>query len=139
MLSKIKRAINLQEGMTLLEVLLSLALLALLATSVMSIFTPPALWIIQARNETTAGNYAGAIIEELRDERDKIEVVSDVSPEELNLNQDYKPTQPADINAHLTIEPMDGFSNLYKVAVAVNWMEGTIPREINLLTVMRKY
>lgn len=139
MLSKFKTILNLQEGMTLLEVLLSLALLALLTTSVMSIFAPPVLWISQARNETTAANYAQAIIEELRGERHKLEAVSNISQEELNLNQDYKPRQPADINARLTIEPMNGINNLYKVDVTVNWTEGTTPRKINILTAMRKY
>lgn len=122
-----------------MEVLLSLALLALLTTSVMAVFTPPALWIKQAGNETAASNYADAIIEELRDERSKIQGTGNFLPEELNLSPEYKPERPADLEARIDIELMNGYGSLYKVKVSVNWMEGTALRDLSLVTAMRKY
>lgn len=139
MLSKIYKLNKRQEGMTLLEVLLSLALLALLATCVLAIFTPPAFWIKEARDETTAVNYAAAILEELRDKRDNIRIGNILSPQALNLSQAYKPAQPADINAHLNIGLKSGYTNLYEVTVTVSWTEGSTPREIKVNTLMRKF
>lgn len=127
-----------EKGTALLEVLAALAMLAVLTTTVLAVFTPTGLWISKARNETTAANYAAAILEDLRDQRSRLQAADSISPEDLGLTQLYKPDFPAGINARISMEIMTGFSRLYKVEVLVDWNEGTELREVKMATLMRK-
>lgn len=127
-----------EQGAALLEVLAALAMLAVLTTMVWAVFTPTGLWISKARNETTAANYAAAILEDLRDQRSRLQAADSISPVDLGLTQPYKPDFPAGINARISIELMTGLSRLYKVEVLVGWNEGTKLREVKMATLMRK-
>lgn len=127
-----------EQGTTLLEVLVALAMLAVLTTTVLAIFSPTALWISKARNETTAANYAAALLEDLRDKRSLLQAVNDIAPEDLGLAQPYKPALPAGINARIDMEVMAGYGGLYKVEVSVNWSEGSEQREVKMTTLMRR-
>ena len=129
---------NREQGTTLLEVLAALAILAVLTTAVLAIFMPTGLWISKARNETTAANYTAAVLEDLRDQRSRLQIANGISPEDLGLDQQYKPDFPGGINACVNIELMAGFSGLYKVEVLVGWNEGTEQRMITMATLMRK-
>lgn len=138
LLKDIHRDQDREKGTTLLEVLAALAMLAVLATTVLAVFTPTGLWISKARNETTAANYAAAILEDLRDQRSRLQPADGISPEDLGLTQPYKPDFPAGINARISVEQIAGYSRLYKVEVWVNWNEGTELREVKMATLMRK-
>lgn len=52
-----------QEGLTLIEVMVSLVILALITISFLTIFTTSGIWIVNAGKETIAQNYAASIIE----------------------------------------------------------------------------
>lgn len=127
-----------EKGSALLEVLAALAMLAILTTTVLAIFTSTGLWISKAGNETAAANYAASILEDLRDQRGQLQAAEHMVPEDLGLDQQYKPGFPAGINAHISMEPMAGYSRLYKVEVLVNWNEGTELCEIKMATLIRK-
>ncbi len=129
---------NQEKGATLLEVLAALAILAILTTAVLAVFIPTGLWISKAGNETSAANYAAAILEDLRDQRSRLQTANSISPENLGLVQQYKPGFPVGINAHISMEPMASYSKLYKVEVLVRWNEGTELCKITMATLMRK-
>ncbi|MEN6326265.1 MAG: type II secretion system protein [Syntrophomonas sp.] len=138
LLKNIKSERNLEKGTTLLEVLVALVILAVLTTAVLAIFMPTGLWISKARNETTAANYAAAILEDLRDQRSRLQTGNSISPEDLGLDQQYKPDFPVGINASISMESMASYSKLYKVQVLVKWKEGIELRKITMATLMRK-
>lgn len=129
---------NQEKGATLLEVLAALAILAILTTAMLAVFIPTGLWISKAGNETSAANYAAAILEDLRDQRSRLQTANSILPENLGLVQQYKPGFPVGINARISMEPMAGYSKLYKVEVLVNWNEGTELCKITMATLMRK-
>lgn len=127
-----------EKGSTLLEVLLALIMLSVLTTTVLAIFSPTGLWICKARNETTVSNYAFALLEDLRDQRSLLHEANGISPEDLGLNQQYKPGVPAGITTRISMEVMSGFSQLYKVNISLGWSEGNQIREVNMATLIRK-
>ncbi|MDD3023813.1 MAG: hypothetical protein PHE26_07945 [Syntrophomonadaceae bacterium] len=127
-----------ERGTSLLEVLAALAMLALLTTTVLAVFLPAGLWIKRAREETTAANYAAAILEELRDNRSLLQPVKEISPEDLGLSEQYRPDIPHGIEAHITTELINGYSQLYKADVLVMWKEGNQLCKLNMATVIRK-
>jgi type II secretory pathway pseudopilin PulG len=135
--------INNNEGQTLIEVLLGLLLLTLLCISSMSIFPSTALWINKARYETTAANYASAVLENLRANSDDptifTEEAENVSPADLGLDEDeYK---PGDVNMTASID-ISFFSDAQdprrNVTVTVNWTEGANSRKVALNSIIRK-
>ena len=133
-----KQQLGSEKGATLVEVLAALAMLGVLTTMVLAIFAPTGIWIGKARNETTAANYASALLEDLRDQRSLLQSADSISPEGLGLVQPYKPAHPAGINARIDMELMTGYSGLYKVEVDVSWNEGTELREVKMATLIRK-
>jgi len=120
------------KGMTLIEVLAALVLLALLSTSMLTIFVPPAKWVSQARNQTTAVNYANALLENLRADRSRINttaatgVAADVLwpvGDQLHL------ASPANMQATIVMTPWQEIpswpnENRYDVVVTVSWDGG---------------
>lgn len=58
--------INEEKAMTLLEVMGALVILALLAVTMLSLFSTSGMWIAGAGRQTRASEYAGAVIEVVR-------------------------------------------------------------------------
>lgn len=128
MLNKVKNS-N-EQGVTLIEVLAALVLLLILSTTIIAVFTPASLWIQQARNETTASNYARAVLEDLRSDRAQIKLGnSDKYADEIWSPHSYQPPEPPDMRAKLDIrtasqagiDPESDLANLYAVTVKVIW------------------
>ncbi len=109
------------KGMTLIEVLAALVLLALLSTSMISIFVPPAKWVSQARTQTTAVNYANALLENLRADRSRIDnFPAGVSADALwPVSDPLYIESPANVQATIVMTP-GGDGNLYDVVVSWN-------------------
>lgn len=55
-----------EQGLTLIEVIVALVLLALIAMNTLSYFSTSGIWIMGAGQKTQASNYAAAIIEGVR-------------------------------------------------------------------------
>ncbi|MEN6461949.1 MAG: prepilin-type N-terminal cleavage/methylation domain-containing protein [Syntrophomonas sp.] len=55
-----------QQGLTLVEVLGALVILALLSTSIMMMFTTSGVWIAHAGKQTIAGDYATSLVEVIK-------------------------------------------------------------------------
>jgi len=124
-----------EKGLTLIEVLVSLVLLSLLTVSILGIFTPTARWIAIARQETTASNYASAVLEDLREERNYIDNKDDVPVEEFLSDHNY-PSQEMD--AYITMKKISSFENLYNITVTVNRSGDTESHILQMSTIMRK-
>ena len=127
------------QGMTLIEVLAALILLSIFAVTLLGIFAPAANWINMARKETTASNYASAVLEDLRSNRGAL--LSDVTyqtPSALLLNEtEYKPSECPTMQAYITIRSLKELTSIINITVTVEWMEGGQTHSLELMTLMR--
>ncbi|MDD3364776.1 MAG: prepilin-type N-terminal cleavage/methylation domain-containing protein [Syntrophomonas sp.] len=127
-----------ETGLTLIEVLASLVLLSLMTVSIMSAFTPAASWINKARRETTASNYAAAILEDLRSDRNKINN-SNAGKSARDLFPAYGYPWAGMTDEITRLERQNPpYSNLYDVTVTVSWSEGTKTRSLQISTMIKK-
>ena len=126
-----------EKGFTLIEVLTALLLLSWLAVSIPAIFGPVALWVCNARTETTAINYAASVLEELRSEPGRIDKLNTgKTAEELSLSCG---SPYLGMTSQLTrMQPRQLMPNLYDVMVTVSWSQGGQPHTLQLGTVIRK-
>ncbi len=129
---------NDETGLTLIEVLASLVLLSLMTVSILSAFTPAASWIGKARRETTASNYAAAILEDLRADRSKIDN-SNVGKTAQELFPAYGYPWAGMMDEITRLECQNPpYNNLYNITVTVSWLEGTKTRSLEISTMIRK-
>ncbi|MEA1962037.1 MAG: type II secretion system protein [Bacillota bacterium] len=107
-----------QKGFTLLEVLASLVLLGILSTSIVAIFIPAANWVQQARQQTTATNFAATVLENLRADPTQVKEEND---EQTVNSQDYgfDEEMTATINIGKYDDPLDPDDNLPLFTVSV--------------------
>lgn len=128
-----------KQGLTLIEVLITLVLLTLLASTVIAVYTPADLWIQQARHETEASFYARSILDNLRADRNKINATNHgKSADEIWSGHYYKPSGLSDLTSTIDIEkhPAD-LNRLFNITVTITWIEGHRPYTLVLKTVMR--
>ncbi len=124
-------------GQSLVEVLASLVIMGLLVQSLLAVYGPVSLWVNHSRWENAASNYAFAILESLRLDRNKLESSNQgKSAEELGLNC-------CALNQTLSNEltiicPMADDPNLYEVEVSVTWNQGGEPKLTRMGTMIRK-
>lgn len=123
-----------EKGLTLLEVLATLVLLSLLTVSSMSIFNPTFNWIIKSGHRTAANCYAASVLEDLRVNRDKITIVSNVAVSQLGFRQEYKARE---MNAEISMFARDEIEDLFDVIVTVTWVEGSKECSLHLNTILR--
>lgn len=126
-----------QKGLTLIEVLAALLLLALISASIPVIFGGAARWINQARMETTAINYGDSILDDLRSERDKLDQLNTGrNAEELSLG--YGSPYPGMNGAITRMQPQVSLPNLYDVTLTITWSQAGQVHNLVLSTVIRK-
>jgi prepilin-type N-terminal cleavage/methylation domain-containing protein len=130
---------NNYQGMTLIEVLAALILLSILAVTLVGIFTPTASWIYGARKETTACNYAAAVLEDLRSNRAVLASgVTRQTPSSLSLDEtEYKPADCPTMQAYISMSSRTESTAIFDIAVTVEWTEGSQTRSMKLMTIMR--
>lgn len=127
-----------EHGLTLIEVLAVLVLVALLTSTVVVVYIPANMWLQQARFETAAIFYARSILENLRADKDKVNAGNQgKSADEIWADHKYKPAQLSDLTSTIDIEKRPGeLSHLFNVSVTVNWTEGVKSRSLVLKTVI---
>jgi type II secretory pathway pseudopilin PulG len=130
--------INNATGLTLIEVLASLALLSLMTVSILAAFTPAASWINKARRETTASNYATSILESLRSDRSKIDNSNEGKTAHY-VFPDYGYPWAGMSDEITRLERQNSpYNNLYDITVTVSWLEGSKTRSIKISTIVKK-
>ncbi|PKM78582.1 MAG: hypothetical protein CVU90_00875 [Firmicutes bacterium HGW-Firmicutes-15] len=130
--------INNETGLTLIEVLASLVLLSLMIVSILAGFTPAASWISKARRETTASNYATAILEDLRSDRSKIDN-SNAGKTAQDLFPSYGYPWAGMKDKVTRLERQNApFNNLYDITVTISWLEGNETRSLKMSTMIKK-
>ncbi|MDD4170614.1 MAG: prepilin-type N-terminal cleavage/methylation domain-containing protein [Syntrophomonas sp.] len=128
---------NNEIGQTLIEILAALVLLSLLAGSILAVFSPVAHWMTEARQQTTAVNYAASILESLRSEPEKLdESNAGKSAQELGLS--CASLSPDLTNEITRLEPLAAYPNLYDVMVTVEWAQGGENISLQLSTIIRR-
>jgi len=132
-----KDSIYNEQGLTLIEVLASLVLLSLLTVSILGIFTSTAKWVAKARQETTASNYASAVLEDLRLQRQIINNDNEgLLAEELLPGYGY-PWEGMDARI-TTMEDLNPLHNLYNITVTIFRSGDTQSPILQMSTIMRK-
>lgn len=121
-----------EKGMTLIEVMASLVILALISTTVAAVFTPASKWVKEARSETTASNYARAVLENLRADRTKI-ILSNNEKTADELWPAYM-YHPPGMTAKICIKA-SGVNGLYEVTVKVK--RSDINEDLEVRTLIR--
>ncbi len=126
-----------EHGQSLLEVLAVMVIMALIAGSIMAVYTPVAAWIRLSWQETYAGNWAYAIVESLRAQPGLLdEANTGCSAEELGLAWD--PAGSGEVSDVIEISPLADCPHLYQVSVIVQWEQGASIKNVRLDTLMRK-
>lgn len=125
-----------EHGQSLLEVLAVMVIMALIAGSILAVYSPVAAWIRLAWQETYAGNWAYAIVEGLRAQPGMLdEANTGCSAEELGLAWDPGSGEVSDV---IVISPLADYPQLYQVSVIVQWDQGETIKNVRLDTLMRK-
>jgi len=124
-----------EEGLTLVEVLLSLVMLSLITSGLIGVFVPTTMWVTRARNETTAANYAYAILENLRSDRETVtSFTSGESADDLWGDHEYKPAEPGSISSSIVKSPLGG--DLFEITVTVSWNQGEQSHDITMISII---
>jgi len=130
-----------EAGFTLIEVMVALVLLCLVSISFFSAFTATGKWILKGGTDTVAGNYAHAILENLRSQRGSLlttDHAGQTSADVLLPGHEYKPDYPDDINAVVDISQQEEpLSHLWNIAVTVTWTENGQTQEFTMHTIIR--
>jgi type II secretory pathway pseudopilin PulG len=134
-----KRFINDERGMSIIEVLATLILLCIVTITMLGTFAPTASWINTARKETTASNYAAAVLEDMRSNRSVLASgVTRQTPSALSLDEtEYKPSDSPTMQAYITMSSRSESSLIFNITVTVEWIEGAQTRSLKLMTIMR--
>ncbi len=135
---RVQRAVADKEAMTLLEVLLALAIFALISNITLAIMGTTSIWIKHSRNESIATCYAASLLEELRGKPEMLAEASQMGPEVLGLGEGYTPIGPLEIKARVDMEKLEAADKLYRVKITLSWDEGEQNKDLSLLTLIRK-
>lgn len=117
-----------KKGLTLLEILISTLILALVMTGMVNLFISGKKWILHARSRMTGGELGKSFLDPLQ---------MQVRQDQWGNNclstgtQANCPDQAAgkaqgldrDYTAHYTVTPNSPVTNLNKVKVAISWTE----------------
>ncbi|MGI6412500.1 MAG: type IV pilus modification PilV family protein [Syntrophomonadaceae bacterium] len=127
-----------QSGFSLLEALVSIAIISLMSIQLITVFTASGYWIAQARNQTTASYLAYAVIETIGMEHYEFpaDMVFDqiLLPLEAGIDIDI----PDGFAAQLSITAIADYSNLYRIKVLVSWLEAGIEHSLCMYRILRK-
>ncbi|MGI6453324.1 MAG: type II secretion system protein [Syntrophomonadaceae bacterium] len=136
MLNKLRN----QKGTTLVEVIASLVIFCLLSISFLPILKATADWIVKGGNKTIACQYACAVVENLRAERDFLPLIENgMAASLLWPGHGYQPFSPAGIEAEIYLARNHSpFSNLWNVEVRVTWWEKEQEQEISIFSIIRE-
>lgn len=126
-----------ETGQSLIEVLAAMALLLLLAAMMMAVYSPVSAWLQISWQETAGSNYAVAIAECLRYQRDLLDGAnSGYSAEELGLPCS---SPGSDWESQITISnPPPGDPPVYQVGITVNWDDYGTGRSVHIDTLIRQ-
>ena len=125
-----------EKGLSLLEVMVAMFMVALISSSLMGGFIISNKMIKLAEQETRASSYAYAILEDLRARpaKDWPAIVTgfddDGGPSGKNSTVNFG----ADMQARIKLSEKSDFPSLYDVQVTVTWEEGGESRSLEMVT-----
>ncbi len=126
-----------ETGQSLIEVLAAMGLLLLLAAMMMAAYSPVSAWIQKSWQETAGSNYAVAIAECLRSQRDLLDETNNgCSAEELGLPCS---SPGSGWDSQITISnPPPNNPLVYQVGITVSWDHNVTRRSVHIDTLMRQ-
>ena len=127
-----------EKGLSLLEVMAAMFMVALISSSLMGGFIISDKIIKQSAQETRASSYAYAILEDLRarpieDWRD-IAACSDNTYEQLGKGQ--TDSSSANMHASIRLNEKEDAPSIYDVQVTVTWEEGGTSHSLEMVTLL---
>lgn len=126
-----------ETGQSLIEVLAAMALLLLLAATLMAVYSPVSTWMQNSWQETAGSNYAVAITECLRSQRDLLDDAnSGSSAEELGLPCS-SPGSGWESQITIINPPLDN-PRIYRVGITVSWDHYGMGRSVHFDTLIRQ-
>ena len=127
-----------EKGMNLLEVMMTMFMVALLSSSLLGGFVVSQKMIKQAGQETRASSFAYQILEDLRAR--SAEDWADIAAEtekgsyvfEVNGNESYG----MDFQATVSLDENQATPSLYDAQVVVTWEEAGMSRNLEMVTLL---
>ena len=125
-----------EKGLSLLEVMVAMFMVALISSSLMGGFITSDIILQQAEQETRASSYAYAILEDLRARpvEDWTEIVADPIKAYGHLGKGQIGSSTGDMQACISMSKRTDYPVLYDVQVRVTWEDGEESRALEMVT-----
>lgn len=127
-----------ERGLSLLEIMVTMFMVALISSSLMGGFIISNKMIKQAEQETVASNYAYAILEDLRARpvQDWMDIASKSRDGSGISDQISDKNCCQDMQAIVSLHKKPDIPSLYDVQVTVTWEEGGKSRNLEMFTLL---
>ena len=127
-----------EKGLSLLEVMVAMFMVALISSSLMGGFVISGKMIKQSAQETRASSYAYAILEDLRARpvEEWTEIVADPGTAYGQSGQGQVGSSPANVLVSISLNEKSDVPSLYDVQVTVSWEEGGASRTLEMVTLL---